>query len=67
MYRISIYHDYNGKLYVDEYFELEEECNRKYETPVQLLDDILIYEGDIDLRGECDLAPALRKEIVPLR
>lgn len=54
-YRIAVYFDYNGELYVNEYFQLK--CKKRYNTSKELLDDILYYEGEIRMKGDCDLIP----------
>jgi hypothetical protein len=54
-YRVAVYFDYNGKLYVNEYFQLK--CKKRYNSYKELLDDILYYEGEIRMKGDCDLIP----------
>jgi hypothetical protein len=54
-YHISIYHDYNGKLYVDDFFELD--CKTKIYSSQELLDNIILYEGEISMKGSCKLIP----------
>lgn len=54
-YRIAVYFDYNGELYVSEYFQFK--CETRYRTSKELLDNILYYEGEIRMKGDCDLIP----------
>jgi len=54
-YEIAIYFDYNGELYVNEIFKCQ--CQQIYNSREELFEKILYYEGEIKMRGDCDLIP----------